>query len=285
MPTSPAQAPPGTAAAAPAPGRARSLSLGAVRARLGVGWLEDVAVVLAAALATLHAEWRIISAPSVFQTDAEIHEFWMRRFQDPSLFQDPLTNALLDTGYEPPLFQFVYWVASHVIDPVFFGELLPLFLAPLAVWLVFKIVREHTEWWPAAWISAGLFLVAWDIHRFSGGHPRAFAQPIVLLTLFFLLRRSSALAALVPPVGALLYPPAALSALGVTVLAALARKERFYVDRVRALWAGVSVAAFGVVTLTTRLVTGSQDLLTADEARRYPEFGPRGPMHFWTDST
>jgi hypothetical protein len=247
--------------------------------------LEDFAVIVAAVLATLHAEWRIISNPYVFQADAEIHEFWMRRFQDSELFRDPLTKALLDTGYEPPVFQFIYWLASHVIDPVLFGELLPLVLQPLCVWLVFRIVRQHSTWWPAAWIGAALFLVPWEINRFSGGHPRAFAQPIVLLTLFFLLRRRNAVAAIVPPVGALLYPPAGLVALAVMVLGALARRKRFSIDRGRAVSAAVAVVAFGAVTLTTRIVTGSQDLISADEARRYPEFGPGGPMHFWGGST
>jgi hypothetical protein len=57
-------------------------------------WAEDVVVVLVAAVATLVVEWTVIVKPRVFQTDAMIHEFWMRRFQDPALFHDPLTNAL-----------------------------------------------------------------------------------------------------------------------------------------------------------------------------------------------
>src|SRR5688500_12617385 len=74
---------------------------------------EGLLVVLASALATLHAEWRIVSDGHVYQTDAHIHQFWMRRFQDSSLFDDPITKALLDTDYSPPLFRALYWVASH----------------------------------------------------------------------------------------------------------------------------------------------------------------------------
>ncbi|MGH3111066.1 MAG: hypothetical protein ACRDQT_09135, partial [Gaiellaceae bacterium] len=248
-------------------------------------WVEDAAVLLAAALATLHAEWRILANSLVFQTDAQIHEYWMRRFQDPALFDDPLTNALLDTGYSPAGFRLLYWLASHAVDPVLFGELLPLVLQPLAVWLVFRIVRAHVAWRPAAWIAAALFLVPWEIHRFSGGHPRAFAQPIVLLAVFLLLRRRNLAAALVPAVGLLLYPPAALVALAIVVLAALDRTQRLFVDRTRAVWAGASVAGFAVVALTTRVVSGYHPLVSEEEARRYPEFGPDGQMHFFLDST
>jgi hypothetical protein len=248
-------------------------------------WLEDGAVVAAAALATLHAEWRIVANSTVFQADTTLHEYWMRRFQDPALFHDPLTDALLETGYSPAGWRLLYWLASHVVDPVLFGELLPVVLQPFAVWLVFRIVRAHVAWWPAAWISAALFLVPWEIHRFSGGHSRAFAQPIVLLAVFLLLRRRNLAAALVPPAGLLLYPPASLVALAIVLLAALERKQRLFLNRARAAWAAVSLAGFGTVALTTRLVAGYHPLISEEEAHRYAEFGPNGQMHFFAEST
>jgi hypothetical protein len=250
------------------------------------GWLEDVAVVLAALLATAHAEWRMLSDHLVVQTDAKIHEYWMRRFQDPALFDDPLTEALLATGYSPPGFRLVYWLGSHVVDPVFLGELLPLVLQPLAVWLVFRIVRAHSPWRPAAWIASALFLVPWDIHRFSGGHPRAFAQPIVLLAVFLLLSRRNLLAALVPPLGVLLYPPAGALALAILFLASLERERRFFVDRSRFGWAAASAAVLAAAVIVPRLLTGvAGDLITAAQARAYPEFGASGQMHFFASST
>jgi hypothetical protein len=248
-------------------------------------WAEDVVVILVAAVATLIVEWTVISKPRVFQTDAMIHEFWMRRFQDPALFHDPLTNALLETGYSPPLFRSLYWLASYVVDPVHFGELLPVVLQPLAVWLVFRIVREQVAWRPAAWLGAALFLVPWDIHRFSGGHPRAFAQPIVLLAVLFLLRRWIVAAAIVPPVGVLLYPPAGITALGVVLLAAITRRRSPLLDRRRAALAGLSVLGVGAATLLARVTTGYAEVITASEAHHFPEFGEHGQMHFFASST
>ena len=72
----------------------------------------------------------------------------------------------------------------------------------------------HTDWWPAAWLGAILFLLPLDILRFSGGHQRAFFHPIVLLTLYLLLRRRLAFAALMPLLGVLFYPSGALVASG-----------------------------------------------------------------------
>lgn len=249
-------------------------------------WLEGSVVVALAFLATLRTEWRIISEPFVFQGDAQIHEYWMRRFQDGALFQDTLTNALLSTGYSPPGFRFLFWSASHAVDPVHFGELLPLLLQPLAVWLVFRIIRSHSDWRPAAWIGAALFLVPSDVLRFSGGHPRAFADPIVLLAVFFLLGRRNLRAALVPPVGVLLYPPAGLVALGIVALSSLERGQRAFVNVRRAAWAGASTAGVAAALLLPRLVAATSDgLISEAEARRYPEFGPEGPMHYFSSST
>jgi hypothetical protein len=249
-------------------------------------WLEDAVVVAGAFLASLHAEWRIISGPLVFNQDAEIHEFWMRRFQDHALFRDPLTNAFVDSGYQPEGFRLLYWLASHFIDPVAFGEILPLVLQPLSVWLVFRIVRAHTQWRPAAWIAAALFLVPWEVLRFSGGHPRAFAQPILLLAVFFVLRRQHLAAAVIPPVGFFFYPPAGLAALVIVLLATAARGRTLFLDKRRLAWGGLSLAAVAVAALLPRLLTGdSEDLISAARAREYPEFGPAGRMHYFANST
>jgi hypothetical protein len=247
--------------------------------------LEEGAVVVAAFLATLYAEWRVVSDSLTFQVDSMIHEFWMRRFTNGTLFQDTLTESLLDTGYSPPAFRSLYWLASQVMDPVFFGEILPLVLQPFAVWVLFRIVRLHVAWRPAAWIGAALFLVPWEVHRFSGGHPRAFAQPIVLLTLLLLLSRRNLAAAVVPPVGLLLYPPAGAVALGIVILATLDFSRPRFLDVQRLRWAGVSMLGVGVAFVLTRLTTGSQEVITEAEARLYPEFGPHGQMHFFAAST
>ena len=53
--------------------------------------LENAGVLIAATLLTLRAEWAILFNAFTFQPDAQIHTFWMRRFQDPGLFTDPLT--------------------------------------------------------------------------------------------------------------------------------------------------------------------------------------------------
>jgi hypothetical protein len=148
---------------------------------------------------------------------------------------------------------------------------------------VFRIVREHTAWIPAAWLASALFVLSWQNQRFSGTHPRAFAQPIVLLTVFLLLRKRTRWAAAVPAAGALFYPPAALVALGILFLSALsARGRRLTFDR-RTLIAGAASAAVVLLAYELPRIAGlsAGNLITESVARHYPEFGPHGQVPFF----
>src|SRR5437764_15415895 len=129
------------------------------------------------------------------------------------------------------------------MDPGRLGALGVLVTTPLSAWLVFRIVREHTDWWPAGWLGAALFVLPWNQQQFAGTHARAFGQPVVLGAVYLVMRDSIRWAALVPPAGALLYPPAGLIALGVLGVSAIAPSgrrplvdgERFVVAAVSAL--------------------------------------------------
>ena len=231
----------------------------------------------------MRVERIILFTPHVSATDTILLEYWMRRFQDPGLFQDPLTHALVQTGYVPLGSQAVYWLASNVVDPIRFGAWGVLVLAPLSTWLVFRIVRQHTAWIPAAWLGSALFILSWQNQRFSGTHPRAFAQPIVLLTVFLLMRGRTRWAAVVPAAGALFYPPAALVALGILFLSAIgARGRRLTLDR-RTLVAAAASAAVVLLAYELPRIAGlsSGNLITESVARRYPEFGPNGQVPFF----
>ena len=254
--------------------------------RARAAFLEQALLVILAALATMRVERIILFTPHVSATDTMLLEYWMRRFQDPGLFQDPLTHALVQTGYVPLGSQAVYWLASNVVDPIRFGAWAVLVLAPLSTWLVFRIVREQTAWIPAAWFAAALFVLSRQSQRFSGTHPRAFAQPIVLLTVFLLMRGRIRWAAVVPAAGALFYPPAALGALGVLFLSAIgARGRRLTVDR-RTLIAGAASAAVVLLAYELPRIAGlsSGNLITESVARHYPEFGPDGQVPFFRGS-
>ena len=136
-------------------------------------------------------------------------------------------------------------------------------------------------------IAAGLFLALVDIHRFHGGFPRAFVHPVVLLTVLLALHHRHLRAALAAGAGALLYPPAGLLAVGVLLVSAVRRHDRrLRLDRRRAAFALLALAVFAAAVLGPQLAAGGAPrVLTAAEARGYPEFGAHGPLHFFVPST
>jgi hypothetical protein len=248
--------------------------------------LEDAAVVLSCALATLYLEWSIIFQRGVFQSDALIHEFWMRRFQDGGLFHDPLTTVLVRSGYIPLGVQALYYGFSYLVDPVRLGAVGAVVVAPLAAWLVFRIVREHTDWRPAAWLGAALFLLPWNLQRFSGMHARAFGDPVVLLTLYLLLRRRLGWAALIPPAATMLYPPAAAVSLIMVIVAAgrsLVSDRRSPTRRVAVAVGSAATTALAAIAPALANIQHS-DLISESAARRYAEFSGRGQMQFFSQS-
>ena len=174
----------------------------------------------ACALASLFLNHRLLR-PQFLSDDALVHLYWLDQVRDPALFTDALTADLRTSGRYPDGYEALFSAAAHVFDPISFGEWVGTGLMAVSAWLVFLIVRRHTDWRPAAWIGAALFLALVDIHRFPGGFPRAFIQPAVLLTVLLALQRRELAAALVAAGAALFYPPAALLAVGVLFLSGL----------------------------------------------------------------
>ena len=210
----------------------------------------------------------------------------MRQFADPRCSRDSLTAQLRGSERYPDGYQALFWLASQVADPVAFGEWLGIALMARGGQLVFAIVREHSDWRPAAWIGAVLFL-ALQGHRFFGGFPRGFLHVIVLATVLLALRAARA-----------------------GGRASWRRAARCSIRRLRC-WRsaccacrrcggaaaasgssrrGCGTAALAVGSPPARsssrqlLAGGSLDVMSAGEARRYPEFGEHGDLHFFTAS-
>ena len=215
------------------------------------------------------------------ESDVLVHQFWMRRWQDPGLFDDPLTTQLRASARYPGGYELLFRFASEVVDPVVFGKALGILLMAASAWLVYLIVLEHTSWWPAACIAAALFLALGDVHRFTGGFPRGFVHPAVLAVVLLAMKGHQLAAALVATAAAALYPPAALLAVGVLAVAAVGwHGRRPVLDRRRALFAVLAGAGALAFVLPQTVLGDSPEVITAAEARAYPEF----QQHFFASS-
>ena len=82
--------------------------------------------------------------------------------------------------------------------------------------------------------------------------------------------------------GALFYPPAAVLAVGVLALSAV---RGWRIDVRRAASGGVAAAILLTAVLVPRLLAGGAPrVMSAAEARAFPEFGPHGTLPFFVDS-
>ncbi len=244
--------------------------------------VESVAAFVAAVVASVVASAKVLR-PDDVQDDVLVHQYWMRSFQDPELFNDSLTRTLRGSERYPDAYEDLFRLASAVVDPVVFGEWLGVGLMPVSGWLVFCVIREHTRWAPAAWLGAALFLALMDIHRFYGGFPRGFLQPAVLLTVLLALRGRPLGAALVASGASFIYAPAALLAVGVLLVSAIGWKHgRPRVYRRRAGFATLAVVVMFAAILGPQVAGGhSGDVMTEAQAKAYPEFNAYGPLHFF----
>jgi hypothetical protein len=244
--------------------------------------LESALAFLVSLVASAVISWRLLKA-DVFSDDAFVHQYWMWHWRDAALFNDPLTHALRESARYTDGYQALFWVATQFLNPITFGEWLGVGLMGFSGWLVFLIVREHTAWRPAGWIAGALFLGLIDIHRFYGGFQRAFIQPVVLLTVLLLLKRRPLIAAIVAAAGALVYPPAALLAVAIICFCAVTWEgRRPHLDRRGAVAAAVAGGlALLAVLVPEALRGGAPAELSADMARRFPEFNEFGTLHFF----
>ncbi len=148
--------------------------------------------------------------PYTVNNDAHQHTFWLHWAGDGQALESDLL-ALYASHYEPPLWVWGYRVLEPLLSPIWLGRVLPLLLFPLSALLLFWVTdriddRRAAFPWPAL-VAVGLFCISpFFLRKMAGGHPRAFATPFILATLWLLRNRRSRAQALLLVIQSLVYP-------------------------------------------------------------------------------
>jgi hypothetical protein len=235
--------------------------------------------------------------PNLVQDDARQHIFWMRRYLDPTLFpNDLIANYFQAIG--PAGYKAFYWIfAKFGVDPMLVGKLLPaIVLGPACVYLCFRVFMELLPDPRGAFFSSALLCqVIWLKDDVISATPRAFAYPLFLLFLLFLLRRRLLLCLIAFALEGLFFPPALLVSIGI-ILLWLIQKEadgfHFSRERIDYLFcASALIVGASILFNYARSIAPFGPMITANAARAMPEFGPTGRLpfflpgyHFWLDS-
>ena len=226
----------------------------------------------------------------VFDDDARQHVYWTARFQDPTLFPDDLLTSFISSRlFDPPGYRLIYQLGVQFMDPLPFSQLLTLLLLLLSLWLLDQISKEIIPHPRGRLFLGGLFLF-FSLYDASGGFPRSFVFPLLLLFLLLLQKRAFLWAAATVLLQAVLYPPIILNTLALAGWDLLRRLIQGPRDR-RWLRDFLFLAAvIAVVALLLHSIYGEVDRgtmgkqVTLEEARAMPEFHPGGRSSFFRDN-
>jgi hypothetical protein len=222
--------------------------------------------------------------------DAREHVFWMFRFVDPGIFPHDVIadyfQSLAPTGYAN-----LYWLLARAgIDPLIASRLIPSLLSLVATGYFFALALRFFRSPAVATLSAVLFCQClWLNSDLASATPRAFFYPLFVAFLYFHVCRSPAGVLISVGLEALFFPPAALLSLGVLGMDCLRWKNGLKVTLASDSRPYLLVGAAFALTLLClapylHRVGAFGPLVTYDEARRMPEFGPEGRVPYFLSS-
>src|SRR5436305_9375060 len=100
-------------------------------------------LIISIGVATL-VQWEALSNPMVINDDLRNQIYWMARQIDASLFpNDLIASYFSQPSLISPVLALIYGLGSHWMDPVRLSQLLPLLLAPLATFFVYRFAENQ----------------------------------------------------------------------------------------------------------------------------------------------
>ena len=239
-----------------------------------------------AAIYSLLAMREAFSSDYVVQDDARQHVFWMLRYIDPELFPKNLIADYFQS-VAPAGYSTLYHLAALVgVNPLVFNKVLPFVLGLITTGYCFGVCFEMLPV-PAAGFIAALLLNQnlWVEDDLASGTPRAFLYPLFLAFLYYLLRRS-----LLPCLGAivllgLFYPQYVFLCAGLLILQLVkwdSGRFRLSPDKRDYQFCGAGLGVVLLVMLPYALRSSEfAPVISVEEARQLPEFGPGGRSEFF----
>ena len=141
----------------------------------------------------------------IINDDVRQHVYWMQQFRDSGLFKNDLLTVYAK-NYQPWGFIALYYVFSFMIDPMIISKIIPIVLFVVSSLYLFKLVREMTNNY-TGFLAASIFMAApIYLHRMVGGPPRAFGYPLLIIFLYYLIKKEYLKSSLVLILQCLFYP-------------------------------------------------------------------------------
>jgi hypothetical protein len=138
----------------------------------------------------------------------------MRQFQNPDLFNNDLLTDYAKAS-QPWGFIAIYYLLSFLADPIWVSKLLPCILLCVVSLYLYKLVKYFAG--NFAGLTASILFITSPIwvNSMAGGHARSFAYPLIIVFLYYLVRKDYAKSAFVVVLQGLFYPTSLL--IGATI--------------------------------------------------------------------
>lgn len=249
--------------------------------------------IVASVLYALPALQIALTSPYIIQDDARQHVTWMQRFVDPGVFPNDLSADYFQS-VAPWAYTSFYRLGALVgLEPIALSKCLPILLVAIASAFGFGIFQKLL---PLPWASfLGVLILnklIWLKDDIISATPVAFAYPLLLASIYFLMRGS-----LVPFLVAIAllgqtYPQCALIVAGVLVLRLASWQEGriSLTPRREVVFSLAGLAVIAIALLPYVVISSPYDpAMSGAEARTLFAFSPDGwssffhpkPWEFW----
>lgn len=219
----------------------------------------------------------------VVQDDARQHVVWMRRFLDSSFPDDFIADYYLSVA--PPGYTAFYRVFATVgIDPVVVSKIVPVLLGLVSTAYCFGVSMQILPV-PTAGFIATLILNQnlWLKDDLATGTARAFAYPLFLAFLYYLLRRSLLPCLATVLLIGLFYPSSILIVAGILFVRILSWDGKLSLSgRKNYLFCAIGLG-LAVLVILPYVLTPSEfgQTYTLAQAQAMPEFSADGRTSFF----
>ncbi len=165
----------------------------------------DLVVVAAAFALAFVSQYPALTSQYMINDDARQLIYWLQQFRDAELFRGDLLTVYA-RHFSSLGFILFYRALAPFIDPLLLSRLLPLLLFPLACGYLYRLVLLIGGRYAALLAALSCLASPILLARTVGGLPRAFAFPLLLAFLYYLLKRQYLTTAILLFAQALFYP-------------------------------------------------------------------------------
>ena len=169
-----------------------------------------LSVFLFAAAVALNSQFLSYLSPYIINDDVRQHTWWMRQFQNKSLFNGDLM-AIYAKNMQPWGILALYYPLSFLIDPIIVGKILPPVLFGVSAVYFYKIMKQVSKDDIAAILGTCVYSITpFFLRQMVGGHARAFAFPLMIMFIFYFLKKDYLRAFILIVMQSCFYPMAAV---------------------------------------------------------------------------